>query len=1398
MKKHLKAITVIISLVLVIGAIAVSVSASFGNAENGTVYPISCRFYTGTPGSAAEMADDTNYTDAVTLEVGDTLSGIYNGAPDVHNGFLGTYYLKDAPFLGWSSDPNAKKAHETLTYELALENQGKTLKLYPVYSIESSTLPYTAIVVKEDGTVDTSRSISNTEWWNTQLGKFDVKAGETFILQKDGAIIQSALDKVWKNASPVDGKSINIDLNGHVLILDGTYHQSVPAKRTFSTIEAGHSVNVYSSNPGGKISSFGINIPESKKQSTTKNYTEGSSDIPPEGTTLIGNIKTVITYGESILNDDGTKTIPVTTQTYTLNASGGVLFSVKGGDAGVKTSLCIGTVEINGKTIPGSNLTLEGCDIIDASSVSEDCLINIDGITAIATSVDYPAMFITRTFNGQINIKNSLIINTINNNIVCGHKNGATMSGNTVTANNSKAKISFDGCAIIVKNTGGNIVADTYSGESITFTDCTTNGAMNKAYNTNVKVILGVGNKYASTNAEFVSGVSNKTYGQPMTLLNGNSSINTYYLTVSTTYDWDGNGAQMLPYSRNDFLIAAKGSSEAANADFVLPNLAYTSLSDCVTVTYKGLGTNSDIVQNFEPGADLIEAPEIPDYELTAIKLVHTGKFDKEIPKTVTENIEITPLYEVKSNIEGFASTAEIQSDFCVNFYIPAEYEEYITGIEVDGIDAITSSVAIDGKAHIRVTACRNPWEAAKETVLTLSITEGEYETKISETVSIISYASKIISYSVYPEEKKNLVYYMLAYTSAASEYFGKGERDAVDEMLKGITLGDYSTENDSDCTLISNVFSSVAVDVKGGNMAYIFTVNPKYSGEFKVTLGEKIYTERDISDGKLRVNGVKFYEFAKDLLIEADGISGGKYNLAAYLESHKAINDVASAECISLVEPLYNYAKSAGEYIVSDAHEHFDENRDDNCDYCGKFVNPVEVLPPDKEIYSQKQSILLMGQSNMAGRGDVNAVEAINNDRIFMQRDGAWVKMTEPIHYDRSFAGVGLAASFADAFVKTFDVDVGLVPCAVGGTSIDEWAVGGELYNDTVERAKAAMKDSEIAAILWHQGCADQGKYQGYAEKFKAIMDALMEELGLDPDKIIIISGELGTFRTGDITNIHNEFYRIGDYYENYAVTSSEGLTAQDVTTHFDAQSLRIFGYRYFANFYQCLTGKIFTDYSEDPTTYLKEKDSSESDNTNTPPEAPEGYLSVEDYSNFAVGYAYKIHGGHGKVANVFNDAYGKHISLQGASNSPHTNVDAPVGMKKDFVIEADYRISETFTAGADIMKPIASYNGAEKSMTSIWVGNDGVLYDADKKTELGVSLSSMEWIRIAVVYHIEDMTRDIYIDGQLLKAGLSIPDFSEYDVYALRLVHFKSNTGTSNYIYVDNFECYYGTELK
>lgn len=226
-------------------------------------------------------------------------------------------------------------------------------------------------------------------------------------------------------------------------------------------------------------------------------------------------------------------------------------------------------------------------------------------------------------------------------------------------------------------------------------------------------------------------------------------------------------------------------------------------------------------------------------------------------------------------------------------------------------------------------------------------------------------------------------------------------------------------------------------------------------------------------------------------------------------------------------------------------------------------------------------KSVLLIGQSNMAGRGDFGEVPEIDHPRCLMMRNGRWIKMSEPINPDRPIfnalfhSGVGLSASFAEAMAEANpEIKVGLIPCADGGTSLDDWAPGGLLYDNAVFQVKQAKRTSEVVAILWHQGEHDshtEADASTYRERVADFFASLRKDAGLEGVPLVV--GELGRFLDG-YNNGSLRFWRIvnqalHDYAESdplVAVASSEGLGSKPDGVHFNSAAQREFGRRYFA----------------------------------------------------------------------------------------------------------------------------------------------------------------------------------------------------------------------------------------
>lgn len=224
-------------------------------------------------------------------------------------------------------------------------------------------------------------------------------------------------------------------------------------------------------------------------------------------------------------------------------------------------------------------------------------------------------------------------------------------------------------------------------------------------------------------------------------------------------------------------------------------------------------------------------------------------------------------------------------------------------------------------------------------------------------------------------------------------------------------------------------------------------------------------------------------------------------------------------------------------------------------------FMNAQDAtVPADLELF------LLIGQSNMAGRGAVEPQDRVPHPRVFMMNKRyAWVPAVDPLHSDKpALIGVGLASTFARVIAEESpEVAVGLIPAAFGGTSLDEWKPGGPLYNNALDRAKEAMAQGRLAGILWHQGESDAAPELAatYPERFAAMIAQLRKDLGAE--EVPVVVGEIGRFVVGGEA-INAALARVPDRVPRCALVSTEGLTDQGDQLHFDTASFRELGRRY------------------------------------------------------------------------------------------------------------------------------------------------------------------------------------------------------------------------------------------
>ena len=220
--------------------------------------------------------------------------------------------------------------------------------------------------------------------------------------------------------------------------------------------------------------------------------------------------------------------------------------------------------------------------------------------------------------------------------------------------------------------------------------------------------------------------------------------------------------------------------------------------------------------------------------------------------------------------------------------------------------------------------------------------------------------------------------------------------------------------------------------------------------------------------------------------------------------------------------------------------------------------------------------SILIIGQSNMGGRGYASDVPPIPNDQIFVLRNGRWRPMYVPVNPDRVTSGINLAESFCARYTAEKNVDVGIIPCADGGTSMDQWVPGGLLFDHACYMTMLAQRTSTVSAVLWHQGESDCSPdlYPAYEEKLLRFIDALRDRLGLHDVPFLL--GGLGDFLAQcDRSPVFKNYVHVNDALRCAATqrarvgfVSADGLGANPDNLHFSAPALRTFGERYYEEF--------------------------------------------------------------------------------------------------------------------------------------------------------------------------------------------------------------------------------------
>ncbi len=238
---------------------------------------------------------------------------------------------------------------------------------------------------------------------------------------------------------------------------------------------------------------------------------------------------------------------------------------------------------------------------------------------------------------------------------------------------------------------------------------------------------------------------------------------------------------------------------------------------------------------------------------------------------------------------------------------------------------------------------------------------------------------------------------------------------------------------------------------------------------------------------------------------------------------------------------------------------------------YFPKKTELVSRIPEKKNVWV----FILAGQSNMAGRAQVEPQDTIPDERIMtIDSHGQLILAKEPLHFlEPGAEGLDCGLSFGKTLLKKIPskIRILIIPTAVGGSSVSQW-LGDSLYRKVKlfsnfnEKAELGKKYGVIKGILWHQGENDANPKDipQYKEKLASLFTKFRTSAG-NPSLPIIL-GELGSFPKNydgkmKINQIIKEYVSKD---QNTDIIPTSDLSHKGDIVHFDSSGQRIMGQRY------------------------------------------------------------------------------------------------------------------------------------------------------------------------------------------------------------------------------------------
>jgi hypothetical protein len=235
------------------------------------------------------------------------------------------------------------------------------------------------------------------------------------------------------------------------------------------------------------------------------------------------------------------------------------------------------------------------------------------------------------------------------------------------------------------------------------------------------------------------------------------------------------------------------------------------------------------------------------------------------------------------------------------------------------------------------------------------------------------------------------------------------------------------------------------------------------------------------------------------------------------------------------------------------------------------KLIEHPKRLPAKENVWV----FIMAGQSNMAGRGQVEPNDTISNQRILsINSIGELILAKEPLSlYEPKLKRLDCGVSFGRELLKHIpdSISILIVPTAVGGSAIDQWLGdslhrGVKLMSNFKEKILIANKYGQIKGLLWHQGESDAKELlvNTYSTKLKKLFKSFRKIT--NEKRLPILSAQIGTFGSEKIfqNSINQNIVKNAKKDKHTYIIRNDDFTDIGDKLHFDSKSQRIMGERF------------------------------------------------------------------------------------------------------------------------------------------------------------------------------------------------------------------------------------------